>query len=746
MGTITLQLRSALLLGAVFSGLTSAGGVALAQTDDAAAAAQQTGAVETLVVTARKRAESIQKTPVAVTAVDADQIDKLFVQNLAELTRVAPNFTIEGVGAINRNSGVIYSRGIGYSGVDQGQDPAVGVSVNGIFWGRSIGALANMFDVEQVEILRGPQGTLFGKNTIGGVVNITTRKPGDIYSFDGSLRYGNLGRIDYMAGADIPLDETLAVRIAYQSQYSDGAFTNAFTGPLAPKKLGGDDIQTIRGTVVWTPTPELSFELMGSYLRDRSASVGGQNGSGPTDLVFFAFGQPGFGFPGGQTDPYTVTRNFPSSDHQDTVLASLDARYRGDGFDIVSVTGFVRDSNNSFNDYDSTPLTVIESYFPRHNKQFSEELRVESTGDSRLSWVAGAMYTTRTWDAEQELFVDALLPPALIALAHQIDYAKQHDDAWALFGQASYEVVDNLELTFGMRYTNQEKDMYRIAQHPVIFPAPAAIYRKTSWSNTTYHAGARYQFDDDLMAYATFSTGFIVGGWNSRSNTAAAIGPYEPTTADAWEVGVKSDWYDRRLRLNISAFWNQYDDLQVGVFIGGAQQVIANNAFERARGVEIEATAVPMERLLLSASIGYLDASYTSFMADLDASGIITDNSGLRPVRAPMWTMRLQGSYEIPLGEHGSLTPDVSYAYEGSHYTDTRNAPQGLQKGYSIWNASLNYAEPDKRWEVSLWGRNLTDELHILSAIPTSGLFTQLYFANPRTYGLELRVKLQADE
>lgn len=781
-----MRLRGILLCGCGVAFCLSTPLLSTAQAQPVTPAARS-GVIETVTVTARKRAESEQKTPVAVTALGPEQLDKLFVHDLADLNHQAPNFTIEGVGAIHRNAAVIYSRGVGYSGVDMGQDPAVGVSVNGVFSTRNIGMMSNMEDVDHVEILRGPQGTLFGKNTVGGVINITTKKPGDEFSVEAMVRGGNYGRFDYFAAADLPINETLAARVSFQSQYSHGPFRNAYTGPVQPlfapfaprplaSWLGGDNIKTVRGTLVWNPSTAFEADLVITYMDDRSPSVGGQNGSTPTrlapvpgsgafpcppaipdpdghgclapDAILF-FGHPGFdyrtpglAYPLGPNDAYTVYRNFPSGDFQDTFHSSLNMRYHLDGFDIVSVTGYIHDSNMSYSDYDDTELNFFQSTFGLHSRQYTEELRLESTDTGPLKWQVGGLFSGRTWDGTQQFY--SVFP----GLNTNIDFARQTDTAIAAFGQIDYSITDELTVTGGIRYTTESKNILRVPSHPAALPAVPLVplpgqEPSMTWDNTSYYLGANYQIDEDKMAYASFSTGFVAGGFNTRVDSSfLAFTPYQPETVEAFEVGFKSDWLDHRLRVNLAAFSNHYGNLQVGAFIpgGGLQQAIVNNAFETARGVEFEGTVIPVDGLNLSASVGYLDAHYTSFTANVLGTGV-HDFSGLRVARAPKWTTRVEASYLIELGSMGTLTPDTSYAYESAHFTDLTNNPVGFQKAYGLWNASLTYDEPENRWSVSLWGKNLGDVAHRMSAVPSSGFFTQLYFDQPRTYGVDLKIK-----
>ncbi len=739
-----------LLLGSACIGALTAGALWPA----IAAAAENETAIEELVVTARMRAESLQETPVAVTAVTEAQLEKLFVQDLSDLTRSAPNFTIEGVGAIHRNASVAYSRGIGYQGVDQAIDPSVGIAVDGVFYTRNIGALQSTFDIQQVELLRGPQGTLFGKNTTGGVVNITTKKPGNAYSFAALVRIGNYGRADASMAADLPVNEQLAFRLSATRQYSSGYMHNLYRTPagLQPvdEWLAGDDVQSIRGAVRWNLTANIEVNASLAYVKDRSDSVGGVNGSFPTDALS-RVGRPGFGFPGGPTDPFVAMRNFPSGDYQDTWAGTVNTTYNGEGFRIVSISGIVRSSNFSYSDFDVTDLAFFETTASKRHKLMSQEFRIESDGDGPLQWVGGAYAGKTKWDADQIFFL----------ATQTYEASAQKEKTAGAFAQLDYSVTDQLTLTAGGRYSWQKKDFVRRLQRPIatFFTTPA-INASEDWSRFTYHLGANYKINDDAMVYASYSTGFKSGGFNSRAASAATVGPFAPEKAKAFEIGLKSDWWENRLRLNVAAFWNKYSDLQISTFRpaasgSGEEQVVANNANERARGVEVELTMLPVEHMTVSASVGYLDADYTSFLANLSGGVATAANpcGGLRdradkgpchlvPTRVPKITSRIDVSYDFELAGGGTVTPNLSWSHEGSHFTDTLNVPQGYQSAYNIWDASITYVEPKGRWRASLWGKNLNDKAHRLSAVPTAGVLTQLYFAEPRTYGVELRVNL----
>lgn len=741
----------------------------------------QPAGIETVVVTATLRKESLQDTPVAVTALGPDQLDKLFVKDLTSLTRIAPNVTIEGVGAINRSASVLYSRGIGYSGIDQAIDPSVGVSVDGIFYPGNLNALLQMYDAASVEIDRGPQGTLFGKNTTGGVVQIKTHEPDlGLYSIDAYAKVGNYGRADFGGVVNIPINDTLALRLAAQSQYSDGYVRNVYRdsqGNLPQSSdawLSGDDYKTFRGSLKWQPSDDFKAVLVATYIKNRSDSAGGQNGSVPAgglglpgyptlgdylSLPFY-YGKPGYGFPGGTTDPYTVERNYPNGDTGDTFTSSLNMTYHMPWADVVSITGYMRGKQNTFSDFDTTGISFFETFTKKKMDYFQQEVHLQSNDqDSPLTWVAGLYYNWYKFGFEQDY-------SQTIVVAPSIEGAAQNDWTLAPFAQVDYKIIPDLTLTGGIRFSTETKDFLRSPQQALapFSPGAVTIDGKHTWTNFTYHAGANYRVNEDAMVYFTYSTGFKSGAFNSRAPAGSGSLPFDfyinppakPEKATAYEIGAKTDWFDNHLRANLAAFWNKYDDLQIQYFLPlpGAPQVLANGANQKARGVELELTAIPIDDLTLGASIGYLDSRYTSFVTNLgnqDFKPIVCNNVTvdhaqhgpcyLVPYRSPLWTINLSAQYDFHLPDDlGLFTPSISFGHESSYVTDLNNSIMGFQPAFNNLDGSLNYTDPSGHFTVSLWTKNITDVVHKLAAVPSSNYFTQLYFAEPRMFGVQLNI------
>jgi iron complex outermembrane receptor protein len=724
--------------------------------------------IEEVTVTARRVQENLQRSPVAVTAISAEQLTALHPHDLSDLNQIAPNFRIQGSSSIFRNASIAFARGIGYNNIDGTLDPALGVTLDGVPYLRNIGALQNMFDLAGVEIVLGPQGTLYGKNTIAGVMNITTQKPKlnewEAYAW---ARYGNLGRRDVELTANIPLSSTLAARFAFQSQSSDGPYKNVYVDPLTKTPtgphVGGDDTKSARLSVRWEPNAKFDLTAVGTMLRNRSDSVGGTNASPPASLGSLLLGHAGLGYPGGPTDPFLVERKWPSADHFDLDGVTVEGRYHANGFDIISVSNYMHDRTpKNYDDFAYTGL--LNNYAVVGHKQYSSELRAQSTHDGPLQWVAGGFYDHGYYDYGQSFsnFIPVVLGAPAPTVSNQRIFQWSH--SLSAFGQADYAVTDKLQLTAGVRALTETKRALNYASFtgPATLDLsrwpPANIIRaKKTWDAVTYRLGGKYQFTDDLMAYVSYSTGFHSGGFNSAAQagatvdpgvTKATLGPWRPEKARSTEAGIRSQWFDRRLQVNLTGFWTYYDDLQsfatyqVNAAVGLNAVGPANTGKERARGLELQARAIPIPGLRLGASVGYLDAEYISFKTFRNNLPYDCVARGCKPVRSPDWTLRLDGSYDVRT-DYGTFTPRVGYSHTTSFYTDTFNEPFARVGAYATIDAAINYQDPTGRWGASLWAKNLTDKRYVLGSFYSAPLGAQTYyFGDPKTYGVELHVKL----
>jgi iron complex outermembrane receptor protein len=762
------------------------------QTQAAPAKSAESGTVGEVIVTARRIAEDIQRAPVAVTAVTPIQLQQLHPHDLSDLNHIAPNFTILPSGYLFRNASIGFARGMGYNNIDGTQDPPLGISVDGVFYQRNIGALQDMFDLAGVEILLGPQGTLYGKNTTAGTLNITTQKPVmDEYEESGMLRFGNLGRRDSELVANIPVSDTLAVRVAFQSQYSEGPYTNVAadsTGLGNGIHVGGDNTITVRPSLRWTPSNRFDFTFTYTLLRNRSNSVGGTDESPPGSLADLYLGHPGYGYAGGPTSPYTVDRTFPSGDYFNLDSITADMRYHANGFDIISTSNYMVDTSPvNYDDFTNANLLTNDAIVNHY--QYSEELRAQSTGNGPLQWVGGLYYDFSYYDYWQSVQLNFFDPPTFNDGPIDNQWIFQFAHSVAAYAQGDYSVTDKLQLTAGVRVLDETKRAENYTG--IILPfrtrdlsdwAPDDIIRaQKTWNAVTYHLGAKYQFTDDLMAYASYSTGFRAGGFSSAAvapvapvtpaESVASLGPWAPETTGSFETGVKSEWFEHRLQFNLTGFWTDYNNLQEYQFEGyaGASELLnpVNAGSEVARGIEMQAVAVPVQGLRLDAAVGYLDARFTKYQTSTydivpTALGPVAETVALNctvqhyllqpgacvPQLSPAWTAHFGASYDINT-DYGKFTPTASYSYSSTYFSDNANDPLGRVNSHGTLDTALNFESANGHWGISLWARNITDTRYILGAF-NAGYFpgtamviakTQ-YFADPRTFGVELRVKL----
>jgi len=796
----------ATVVGAACAGSAAADDLAATQPSSAPAAnppaaaqpaqpAPATAGVGEVIVTARRVAEDIQRAPVAVTAVSPKEIEALHLHDLSDLNHMAPNFTVLPTAALFRTSLIGFARGIGYNNIDGTVDPAMGVSVDGVFYLRNVGVLQDMFDLQGVEIVLGPQGTLYGKNTLAGALNLTTQKPRlNDYEASGMIRLGNLGRRDAEVVANLPVNDTLAVRFAFQTQHADGPYTNIATvpggGAANGVHVGGEDSWTLRSSLLWSPTDRFDFTLISTELRNRSESVGGTNESTPCSVGALALGHPGVGYPAGvcfgvipysagPTSIYTVDRTWPSADYFSMDSITADARYHGKGFDIVSIFNYMNDDNPT--NYDDFSYTgIFNNYAVVKHHQYSEDLRAQSTGKGPLQWVAG-FYTDYGYYDYWE---------ALNFFGNYIsNWTLQSARSFSGYGQVSYSVTDKLQLTGGVRVMTETKQALEYVLIPGFnhdfsdWTANEIIPGKKTWNDVPYHFDGKYQFTPDFMGYVSYSTGVLSGGFSSAptaptfptcapasltcltpANAALSAAPWSPETAKSVEVGVKTSWFDHRLQVNLTAFNVNYDDLQsyrfVQFYSGGFGGIVigpSNAGHERARGLELQADAAPIENLRLGATVGYLDARWTSFTSftagqQIDCTvqhydplvGVVP--GACVPQLSPNWTAHVNASYDFHT-DVGTFTPTFAYSYTSSYFTDLFNNPYQRVGAYGLVDLALNYQDPTGRWTLALWSHNLANTRYALGAedLGSSGLpgTRAKFYADPRTFGLELRVRLE---
>tara|TARA_R110000823_G_scaffold130015_8_gene257837 strand:+ start:3434 stop:5671 length:2238 start_codon:yes stop_codon:yes gene_type:complete len=731
-----------------------------------AVAAEQSPQLEEVIVTARKMLESMQDVSIAVSAFSGEQLDRLIMRDIREIEGFVPNFVIDTL-AVSPASASIYIRGVGTQEVERSFDPAVGVVIDGVPLSFANGSLANTFDFQSVEVLRGPQGTLFGRNTTGGVINITRSRPTGELGFKYEATAGTDDLLDFKGVVNVPLGDLFAGKLAYASQNDGINRTNVLTGD----DVGNPDNEEFNATLLFTPTE--NFEALFTYVnfQDQSdgvplanrASLNTDNPVNPEPEIVCTFGFCQ------RADIEELEQDFYSRDldfEWDAYTLSMD--YIVGAGTFTAVFGYQETNEDVPTDFDATPLNTFHVLRRQDSEQTTAELRFASEDyfDDRFNFVAGVFWVDDKYHLNQKTSITALLGPD--GALFQNPLADHEREAWAIFGEFHYDLTDALMLTLGGRYTEEQKDYagsisfgggagnglpgyvagsvaddFFVFGEPIWVPMDAASGSE-SWEEFTPKIGLDYRLSDDILTYVTYSEGFRSGGFNGRNQNLANIGPFDPEFVNNIEIGMKSDLLANTLRLNLAAFYNEYDDKQEEIIepdgFGGSNTVVRNASSAEISGVEAELTWVASSNLVINANLGYLDAKYDDFDADLTGDGIVTDNSKLELRRVPEWTGGVNGTYTLNLGP-GQLSLFASYRYTDEYWVEVRNDPRGLLNDRGVVDATIAYEwewEEGRSVRIALWGRDMTDEVDYNSAVVVPGTIAFSGVSGGEQYGVRV--------
>jgi iron complex outermembrane receptor protein len=713
--------------------------------------------LEETVVTARKREESLQDVGLAVSALTQAEIQNSFARDLGDLAFMSPNLIIDDTAQGPGGVAAIFIRGIGAADVEKNFDPAVGVVVDGIFLGANAGSILRSVDLASVEVLRGPQGTLFGRNTIGGLINVTHTQPTGELGV--KLRAGAEDYDTYFGDAiinfgitdDIAAKVTLAKRDQQEGYYKNITDNN--------NDAGRNDYESYGINLLWDVNENLAFE--GTYQKEKTKQDTPPLLNTAQERHAFC---SGFGFcspsqdepitgdrykilqdyvrPAGEQstreNPITTSSRadlIPADDKAtfDTDFYQFEARWEiNDALQLDYLYGYWESDETILSNWDGTPLLLYGTDRPAQYDQNSNELRLTYDDGGALSFVAG-LYL---WDSKYAIQLRSYVP-------NQDDFdfinniyqeGKQKTESQAAFFEADYALNDKLTFTLGGRYTEDKKKSY---QYGAVNTAPN--HPDDDWSEFTPRVGARYQLTDDAMLFATYSAGYRSGGFNGRvGNLVDATQPYDPETVDNYELGVKSEWFDNRLRVNANLFYMEYKDKQEELQLPddnptGQKTVVENASSATLQGVEIDIQATIGEGLSLRANLGYLDSSYDDFGYTVDDA--VVDLSNLDFRRAPDWTGSLDMTYQWEMAG-GQAWVRGAYHYIGEHFVNVSNSPELENDAQNLFDASVNYTYD--AFTVSVYGRNLTDEDGYSHGYDVAGLWSYAATRPPRTYGLEV--------
>lgn len=716
-----------------------------------------------IVVTARRRAEPLQSTPLAVSAVSQAQLTQIHASELADIKALVPNLNLER--ASSNPAGLYVSlRGFGSRSTDPAGEPAVSLNIDGVYVGSNFAQTVNLFDVEAVEVLRGPQGTLFGKNSPAGALSIRTRRPTDQFGGLAQVDYGRFGNLQLRGYVDVPLvADKLTTTMSYFRERSDGYIRNTTLN----RDVGGVYTQSIRGGLLAKPTDAVTWYVTAQYDLGKSetspmrdvATLNREEQRIPTAV--YASGSPPLAricnAPSAAlcisppAAPFTTGANFDQvRNDQKSYSVVSDLAIDAGPVGIASVTGYRRGNQISPLDIDGSQFTVLHVVSDSKDRQFSQELRLSSTdgggldAGGRLDWLVGAFYYYYEY-GQHQAFVSGL--PSGGTTTSQTNQ-EGTTNSFALFAHAGYKLTDRITVSAGIRQTRDRKThAYRNAA--AYAAGTPAVAERNAWNNLSVDATVDWRFAANRMVYFRYAQGYRGGGFNGVPSSAAAAGSFQPETVDSFEVGLKTDWFDRRLRINISAFSNTYNDLQRLLLLSdpasatGFARRTVNAAKATTRGVELELQARPTNALNLRASVGYLDAKYDRYVGNLtgNAADPAVDNRALKFPYTSKWTGEIGGTYEAALGSAGRAILDVGYSYRSSYNLHELNYAFANQPGYGLLSATLTWHDPTDRLSVAVYGQNLTNHHYLVHADTVGGLGVLLVDAMPRNWGISGRVK-----
>ncbi|MEM1144038.1 MAG: TonB-dependent receptor [Pseudomonadota bacterium] len=727
--------------------------------------------LEEVVVTARKREEASQDVPLSITAYGEDQLDALKVRNLVDLAVGMPSVVLDEIGT-SRGYANFAIRGVGITSSIPSIDPAVGLVVDGVYLGTNAGVVFDNFDIQSVEVLRGPQGTLFGRNVTGGAVLLNTKVPTEEFEFTArtSYEFPEDGGASYIVQGSVSggITDTLAAKLAVYYNDDDGVLVNDFDGA----DHGAYEQTIIRPVIAWRPTD--TFELIARYEyqdveADGASGQSHTNGNGVAGTPFNA-----------DRDSFDFNIDEPGFQTLEVDFLNLTFNWDVLGGTITNVFGWRESEATSGSDIDAQPIWVFHSDTFTEYNQWSNELRYNGLfADDKLNLTGGVYYfdSELLYDENRRLL--GVLTGGQVPAANQEGGGENDVTSFGVFLNVDYDISDRLTLTAGVRWTEEEKDA-RIT-NLVLNSAPCFIgapngpsyafattpctpdfIDSNDWSFVSPKFGFMYELTDSSRVYASVTRGYRSGGYNVRNtevplsfnadgtaNYEFGPGPFDEEEVTTWELGYKSEWSGGQL--NIAAFYTEGEDMQRDINLpsvtSGVLQLTQNTADIEITGIEIDGTFRVTDGLTVQASLGVMDPEYTDVRFDLSGDGVIDSiDENLNIPRAPELTYSISAIYDVDVGSYGYISSRLSYAYRDETSFNDNNLGFILEQ--EILDASVDFHTNDGTWVLSLFGRNLLDTvrhggdtpLGTIGPVFVGGTFAPL--SAPATYGVEVRYNL----
>lgn len=705
---------------------------------------------DAIIVTARRRSELLQDVPIAVTAVNAEAMAARGWDAVSDLQQAAPNISFTpGQGG---NSGGIapFIRGVGENDFIITSDPAVGLYIDGVYIARTFGAMTELMGIDQIEVLRGPQGSLFGKNTIGGAINITTHTPESYLNGEADVRYGRFNDVRVRARVDVPLSDSWSLGLSALGNFGEG-----WQRIPSGKNLGNRNVIAGRATLHHDgDLLDMTLSVDGLHRRQNSAA----HSMLAFTPSFFSGLQSSFLGPCCTVPPninQTDSTPFLNRDDGDALNTNLKLAYDiGDGR-LTSITAyrwlhmiFGRDGDAS------AAINYAGDIHDERTRQFSQELQYNTPfAQDRGNLLIGAYYfREHSTDATQLIVAEGLYqallnagfpPPVATALDFNIDFLnRQVTTNYALFGNVTFDITDALTIELGGRYTHERKRFFQQAIRnesgaPLLAGTPS--YRLAeSWNNFSPRASLSYDLADNAMLYASWTRGFRSGGFNGRPTSLEEVGSYDPETLTAWEMGIKTE-PSHGFTFNVSAFRNNYRNQQLLITTVSASTGLLvvrteNAGRSRIQGVEVETSARITPELTLSGAIGLLDAKYLRFISVI--AGVPTDVSNRTPKQAPEVTAAASIAYDTDLSEQLAWGFRIDANYRTATFIDVENTPLLRAPRHVLMNISTSFTLPQTGWSLRLAVDNVTNQRVPVAGYDGSGAFgfVEAYFNDPRRW------------
>lgn len=733
------------------------------------ASAEETTKLEEVVVTAQKRVENLQETPIAVTAYSATALENKSIRDISGIAQYTPNLHFDSTAPLSGSSSasVVYIRGVGKSSYQVTDDPGVGTYLDGVYISSSVGGVLDILDVDRIEVLRGPQGTLFGRNTIGGAINITTKRPASEPGGSLQATYGNYNRMELLGSVDTPLSDTLRTKLSFGYQRADG-WEKLLAADYPPpahnnrsQRTPGDvNRGSMRLAVDYTPTKNFDLYVTADASRIREATVPSSAMAVPLDGTLTAaynavdaavVNVPGYGYvpydsrwvvaPGNKRGTFQTGPNGTNLDVSG--LAGTAEWKVADHLTLKSISAY-RQVTGSFNrDADNSPIQLADCFSDFKQKQFSQEGQVlGSAFSNRLEYIAGAYYFKETATDDYR----CALPPSIGTIVLKSD---ADNSSYAAFGQASFKLTDDLKLTAGIRYTHDRKSLlpdfiYDPAAGGAFAGVRTVPYMRVtnSFSNVSPRFSLDYRYTPDILFYASYSRGYKGGGFNARTvSPRDSVLAFNPEKLGTFEIGSKMEFFDRRVRLNLAAFTTKYQNIQITVIEGFAPGT-QNGGDARIKGFEAEFAGKPTEGLTLNATLAHLEDHYTKLLplSPLVRPEFQVQMSNKLP-KSPAWTASAGFEYRFPgTMLDGEFVLRGDWTYSSKFFNDDINSVWLAQKSYSLINSQIVYENSGGNWDLVFWGKNLTDKQYIFSGDANAAAgFVQGNYSPPRTYGVTFR-------